>query len=150
MSSKFGISKLGQAFSLMLKQAKSKETVKMVGKDHLGNKYFEANKPNHWRPVQRYYDAPKPVESFDQIVEAVHVPPAWDAWLRFRRQEPPSEEEVMESEQYYQMQQEMASSKKKAEEESEPMNKPTSFKEDGQQAGQRKVPSGHYSKNIYD
>lgn len=92
-----------------------KETVKLVGQDHQGNKYFEAIRPNNSRPVQRYFERPK-VESFDDVVDAAHVPPSWDAWLRFRRQEPPSAEEVNESEEYYRMQQEMAAQRKAKEE----------------------------------
>lgn len=113
------VNRWSKVFQAILKHAKSfnKEEVRLVGEDHLGNKYFEAQRPNHIRPVQRFYNRSKKLENFDDIIDSVHVPPAWDAWLRFRKQEPPSELEVLESEEYFRMQQEMASSKKKEQQE---------------------------------
>lgn len=85
-----------------------KDTATYVGRDHLGNHYYEKYQPNHqFRKNQRYFIKEK-VESFDELVDATHVPPAWDAWLRFRRKEPPSTEEVEEGEEYYKIQQERA------------------------------------------
>lgn len=88
------------------------------GQDHLGNKYYEVEKPVHWRPVHRYFE--KSVENPDEVAPidvANSVPPAWDAWLRFRRKDPPSDEEVEEAKLYYSYQQQLAA-KKKAELES--------------------------------
>lgn len=91
------------AFNLFVKQAKSitKNRTKFIGEDHLGNRYFETERPNHSRPIQRHFEK----KSYDGIKDIVDVgadvPPAWEAWLRFRRKEPPSELEVKESEEYY-------------------------------------------------
>lgn len=78
----------------MIKQNKSfsKNKVTYIGKDHLGNKYFEAERPHHQtRRCQRYFER----ENLDYSIYAVDVakvPPAWDAWLRFRRKDPPTED----------------------------------------------------------
>ena len=114
MTTRF-VNRWSRLFQAITKHAKTfnKDQVKFIGEDHLGNRYFEAQRPNHTRPVQRFFNRPKKIENFDEVVESVHVPPAWDAWLRFRKQEPPSELEVQEGEEYFRMQQEMASSKKK-------------------------------------
>ena len=91
----------------------------------MGNKYFETHKHDHWRPIHRYFERPN-MQSDAHVVDAAHVPPSWDAWLRFRRQDPPSVEEVKESEDYFKMQQEMAA-KRKAQEQGEVKEKESKF-----------------------
>jgi len=62
----------------------------LIGKDHLGTAYFEIpadpqagkRKPSRWfKPIDK--------EEFDQ-----DLPPEWQAWLRFRRDNPPTQEEI--------------------------------------------------------
>lgn len=79
----------------------NKNKIRLVGEDHLGNKYFETERPNHSRRFQRYFEK-KSYDGITDVADIVSVPPAWDAWLRFRRQNPPTESEVRESEEYYQ------------------------------------------------
>lgn len=93
----------------------NRNAVKYIGQDHLGNIYFESDRPNHSKQVKRFFQNAK-VESFSDIVKAAHVPPAWDAWLRFRRKEPPSDKEVREGEEYFAMQQALAAQKKSSDE----------------------------------
>lgn len=147
MASKYGVSQFTKAFRLLLKQAATfnKDTVKLVGQDHLGNKYFEAKRPNHSRPVQRFYDAPKRVQSFDEVIDTIDsVPPAWSAWLRFRRQDPPSDLEVMEGEEYYRMQQDKAASKKNENHAStDESNAPSQYSR-----AKREIPKGQYPRSI--
>jgi len=95
-----------RAWELLVKSLRTKDKIKLIGADHMGNRYFEAERPNNPRRFQRYFVNEK-VKEMD-ILDAARVPPAWDAWLRFRRQEPPSEDEVQESEEYFRNQQEMA------------------------------------------
>jgi NADH dehydrogenase [ubiquinone] 1 alpha subcomplex assembly factor 2 len=104
--------------------AVGKDTVKFVGQDHLGNRYFEAYRPNHIRPVQRYFDRTG-MQRTQDVVDIANVPPLWDAWLRFRRQEPPTDDELKDSEEYYRMQQERAANSKAHKEEKEEMSKDT-------------------------
>lgn len=92
-----------------------KEKIKLAGQDNLGNKYFEAYRPHSERKIHRYFENPK-IDSFETIVDAARVPPCWDAWLRFRRQQPPTQEELEDSEEYYQMQQKMHTERKMKEE----------------------------------
>lgn len=91
-----------RAIDLFLKQTKSfgKDKVTFIGKDHLGNNYYEAERPNHPRRFQRFFKKDS-YEGLTDVVDAVKVPPSWDAWLRFRRKDPPSELEVKECEEYY-------------------------------------------------
>lgn len=90
------------AFNQFFRQTKSltKNRSTFIGEDHLGNRYFETERPHHSRPIQRHFEK----KSYDGITDIVDigadVPPAWDAWLRFRRKEPPSDLEVKESEEY--------------------------------------------------
>lgn len=90
-----------------------------VGKDHIGNKYFEAYVPNSPRKRQRYFERAE-LGSATDIVDLAKTPPAWDAWLRFRRDEPPSDEEVAESEEYFNVQQSMSKVKEESERSSDP------------------------------
>ncbi|XP_063235876.1 NADH dehydrogenase [ubiquinone] 1 alpha subcomplex assembly factor 2 [Bacillus rossius redtenbacheri] len=62
-----------------------------MGKDHLGNTYFEipADPRAGKRRAERWF-APKEKEDFEQ-----QVPAEWEAWLRGRRSEAPKEEEVL-------------------------------------------------------
>ncbi|XP_026477117.1 NADH dehydrogenase [ubiquinone] 1 alpha subcomplex assembly factor 2 [Ctenocephalides felis] len=61
-----------------------------IGKDHLGNKYYETpgNPSIGKRKANRYFE-PTIKEKFDQ-----ELPAEWEAWLRNRRTEPPTEEEI--------------------------------------------------------
>lgn len=52
----------------------------------------------------------------EDFADLTRVPPAWDAWLRYRRKEPPSLEEIEESERYFIAQQEMHAHRSKEEE----------------------------------
>ena len=125
-----------KAFGLFVRQTKSlnKEKITFVGQDHIGNKYFEAYRPNHSRPVQRYFERTSGVKNFDDVVDAANVPPPWDTWLRFRRKDPPSEAELKESDDYFQYQQALAAKKREAMVE--------------KSAGQpeKKIPEGSYEK----
>lgn len=86
-----------------------KGTERFIGEDHLGNKYFEAEKFTSGRRFHRYYKRDDMVTTQDfEPVNYVKVPPAWDAWLRFRRSLPPTREEIEESENYFRHQQAMA------------------------------------------
>lgn len=106
-------SKIAGSFNYVFKRDLPKP--KYVGKDHWGNIYYEKLTPyNDKRPVSRFY-AREDIDPMKPVVEYTEVPPAWDAWLRFRRQEPPTEEEVAAGDEYFKVQQEMAA-KRKAEE----------------------------------
>lgn len=102
-----------QAFSLFRKQnqARGKNKVLFIGEDFKGNKYYEEERPNAHRVNHRYYMRDDVNES-THLADLAHVPPAWDAWLRYRRTQPPSAEEVRESEEYFKAQQAMAAAKK--------------------------------------
>lgn len=92
-----------------------KTKVTFIGEDHLGNKYYEAHRPNHqWRPIQRFYEK-KSYEGIKYVADVVDVPPAWSAWLRFRRKDPPTELEINESDQYYKAMQEKDANNKSKE-----------------------------------
>lgn len=89
------------------------ERTRFVGEDHLGNKYYEVEKPLHdYRKQQRFFKTKDEVTSIDQLLQSTHVPPPWDAWLRFRKKDPPTEAEVLESENYFKFQQSLAKQKK--------------------------------------
>lgn len=95
----------------------NKEKARFIGQDHLGNQYFETDRPGHsFRPVQRFFQRSKSLNNFNDLIDAAHVPPAWDAWLRFRRDQPPTVEEVNEGEEYFNKQQAMAAQKKQQQE----------------------------------
>lgn len=96
-----------QAFQLFLKQLRSKEQIKPIGEDHMGNQYFEEFRSNSSRGIHRYY-RPRSYDEDDPLRGVESVPPLWDAWLRFRRQEPPTEDEIKSSEKYFEFQQELA------------------------------------------
>lgn len=98
-----------------------------VGKDHLGNHYYEADKPNAPRRHQRYFERKELGDATD-IVDLSKVPPAWDAWLRFRRRDPPTEEEILESEEYFATQQAAAKLKDKESEPAPNLNQSKSLK----------------------
>ncbi|XP_068626776.1 NADH dehydrogenase [ubiquinone] 1 alpha subcomplex assembly factor 2 isoform X2 [Battus philenor] len=61
-----------------------------IGKDYIGNIYFEipADPSRGKRRPSRWYDPPKGHDFENPI------PPEWESWLRYRRQEPPTEEEI--------------------------------------------------------
>lgn len=135
------VSRWSKAISLMLKQKANFKLDKkrLVGRDHLGNEYYEEQRPNHSRPLQRFHLKAKHPTNFDELIDACHVPPAWDAWLRFRRTEPPSEQEVLEGEEYFKIQQEMANTKM-----NESIQSTNKDKVKGPK--QREVPAGYYKK----
>lgn len=90
------------------RKPETQRTVIYIGKDRLGNRYFEVEAPaNQWRKTQRYFEREVKDES-TFVVDKVRVPPVWDAWLRFRRKDPPTEEEQRESEEYFLHQQALA------------------------------------------
>ncbi|XP_054723135.1 NADH dehydrogenase [ubiquinone] 1 alpha subcomplex assembly factor 2-like [Uloborus diversus] len=62
---------------------------KLVGEDHLGNRYFEGFRDPKVssRPVSRWF-VPKDGE-WQQ-----NLPAEWEAWIRGRRLQPPTQEEV--------------------------------------------------------
>ena len=133
------MSRLVKAFGHILRYARTRDkgSTRYVGKDHLGNLYFEVERHNNsYRPVRRFFTKSKDVQSFDDVVEAANVPPLWDAWLRFRRDQPPTEKELRDSEEYFQMQQ-----AKTAEKREKPDD--TSSMDEGKP--NRKVPPGAYN-----
>lgn len=91
------------------------KTVKYIGQDRLGNKYYEAHRPMKERNLTRYYEKPDLDLKTDHFADLAHVSPCWDAWLRFRRKEPPSQEEEEAAEQYFNNQQRMAEERKQRE-----------------------------------
>lgn len=84
----------------------AKQKITFIGEDRI-NKYYETERPSHGRRFQRYYER-KSLEEIKDIIDLVGVPPAWDAWLRFRRKDPPTNEELKESEEYFRIQQQRA------------------------------------------
>ncbi|GIY64762.1 mimitin, mitochondrial [Caerostris darwini] len=63
---------------------------KLMGQDHLGNKYYEASTNKHsMRKVGNRWFEPKVGEDWQQ-----NLPAEWEAWLRGRRKDAPTEEEV--------------------------------------------------------
>lgn len=102
-----------KAFRLFMQQKKllGKEKVKFIGEDNLGNKYFEESRPNSARKVHRYFLKPD-INEKTNFVDIANVPPLWDAWLRFRRQDPPSPEEMKDNEDYFKFQQELAAKRR--------------------------------------
>lgn len=62
-----------------------------VGKDHLGNRFFEspADPARGIRLPKRWY------VGASQDSWSNPLPPEWEAWLRYRRDNLPSEEELM-------------------------------------------------------
>lgn len=100
-----------------------KGNVKFIGEDLQGNKYFEETKPYGPRKIHRYFLNPN-IDEKTQVVDLAKVPPLWDAWLRYRRQEPPSAEEMKESEEYFKFQQDLAA-KRRAEQGLDPTLDPT-------------------------
>lgn len=97
----------------------NKNKIRYVGEDHLGNKYYEEDRPHSPRKQHRYYlrDDYKPDT---HVADLFGVPPAWDAWLRYRRINPPTELEVKESEEYFSSNQAMAKQSDAQEEQKEP------------------------------
>ncbi|GFY73964.1 mimitin, mitochondrial [Trichonephila inaurata madagascariensis] len=65
---------------------------KLMGQDHLGNKYYEAasSNPHSMRKSKNRWFEPKVEEDWQQ-----NLPAEWEAWLRGRRQHAPTEEEVL-------------------------------------------------------
>lgn len=63
----------------------------VIGKDYLGNHYFEqpADPSRGIRKPRRWYKTVDP-EAWDKS-----MPPEWEAWLRYRRDDPPTEQEVI-------------------------------------------------------
>lgn len=69
----------------------------LVGIDYKGNRYFEQVEGSpHQRkldgvvlPKRWYFPADDNEDDWDQ-----HIPPEWEAWMRYRRIEAPTEEEI--------------------------------------------------------
>lgn len=77
---------ISQIFKNLLQSGKRAQPVRVVGKDHLGNTYYEQEKEGN--PPSRYYEPPqKNYDLFDRS-----VPAEWEGWLRFRREAPTPEE----------------------------------------------------------
>lgn len=103
-----------KAIRAFLQQTKSfgKEKVRFVGEDGLGNKYFEEHRPNHqYRKVHRYFIKPD-LKDATNFADIANVPPLWDAWLRFRREQPPTPQEMKDNEDYFKFQQELAAKRR--------------------------------------
>jgi len=84
---------LGLMWENFLKSTRRPPPILPVGKDNLGNKYFESKKDEaSGRRYKRWYE-PFNKEKFDQ-----EVPVEWEAWLRYRRNVPPTEEEIHKNE----------------------------------------------------
>ncbi|GFX19973.1 mimitin, mitochondrial [Trichonephila clavipes] len=64
---------------------------KLMGQDHLGNKYYEAasSNPHSMRKSKNRWFEPKVEGDWQQ-----NLPAEWEAWLRGRRQYAPTEEIV--------------------------------------------------------
>lgn len=70
------------------------QVVKMVGEDHLGNKYFEKlADPARNRRASRWVEPRDASQSADPTF-IPEVPMEWEAWLRRRRNNPPTQEEI--------------------------------------------------------
>lgn len=78
-------------FKLTLKTNVGRQ-VKYVGEDEAGNVYYEEFLPNQTRKVRRYY-VNKAISEETSPADFIKVPPGWDSWLRFRRQDPPKSHE---------------------------------------------------------
>ena len=104
------------AFKLFWNNQVKKNRTRFVGQDCLGNKYFEEHRPNHHRKYSRFFESPMIGDFSKHVVDVNDIPPAWQAWLRFRRQDPPTEEELKESEEYFNAQQALASQKQQSQE----------------------------------
>ncbi|KAF6199634.1 hypothetical protein GE061_005932 [Apolygus lucorum] len=68
---------------------------KLIGKDYLGNSYYEVKPPVHSsrsRPSRYYIPKDNDATKFDEP-----LPAEWEAWLRLRRRDPPSTEEVAQN-----------------------------------------------------
>ncbi|KAG8176499.1 hypothetical protein JTE90_024927 [Oedothorax gibbosus] len=65
-------------------------TGKLVGKDQLGNEYYEGplNTHSYKKSASRWF---KPQKDDDWQQD---LPAEWEAWLRGRRKDPPTEEEI--------------------------------------------------------
>lgn len=76
---------IGQIFKNLFKSAKRAPPVTVVGRDHLGNTYYEQDRG---KPPSRYYEPPQ--RNYDLFDRS--VPAEWEGWLRFRREAPTPEE----------------------------------------------------------
>lgn len=114
-----------KAIQLLTRRFKpeNEKSVTLIGQDNRGNQYFEADAPNHYRKTQRFYKTIH-LDKSTHVVDVARVPPAWDAWLRFKRKDPPSEEELRESDEYFEMQQALAAKKASEEETKRQKDKP--------------------------
>lgn len=82
-----------------------------VGRDHLGNQYFEipADPSRGRRNPRRWYEAGK---RFDHDHFDRPLPSEWFAWLHLRRMDPPTEEEIQRNLQMIKQKQEYAAQKR--------------------------------------
>lgn len=65
---------------------------KLIGEDHLGNKYFEIPKSETRQKTARWFQPKGGEEQFD-----AKLPSEWESWLRYRRNDPPTKEEILEN-----------------------------------------------------
>ncbi|XP_014254957.1 NADH dehydrogenase [ubiquinone] 1 alpha subcomplex assembly factor 2 [Cimex lectularius] len=69
---------------------------RLIGKDYLGNQYYETmplgSSARVNRPSRFYVPKDGDTSKFDE-----GVPPEWEAWLRLRRKSPPTEEEIQKN-----------------------------------------------------
>ncbi|XP_076439974.1 NADH dehydrogenase [ubiquinone] 1 alpha subcomplex assembly factor 2-like [Babylonia areolata] len=86
------MSRAGGLFSRIFRGifAPRPKNARIVGEDHLGNTYYEAEADGTSRRGSRWVEA-RGQEDPQFIPD---VPPEWDAWLRRRRNIPPSQEEL--------------------------------------------------------
>ena len=70
--------------------SEASSTFQIVGKDHLGNVYYEepTSRPGGMRKTKRFYE-PVSSQDFDKP-----IPPEWFAWLNYRREDPPTQEQI--------------------------------------------------------
>lgn len=124
-------------FLFSQRRLRAQEKITFIGQDHLGNKFYERCRPSDWRVNRRYFERTY-VKEGEDFADLTRVPPAWDAWLRYRRKDPPSPEEVEESERYFRTQQQLLAKEKEnavttpTSQENQPQNDTNKFpKRDG-------------------
>ena len=88
-----GLGFLQKIFYNMGRGRHNEKKQRIVGTDHLGNKYYEipADPSRGIRRPKRGFENDKTDYSESGTVE---IPMEWQAWLRLRRDDPPTPEEV--------------------------------------------------------
>lgn len=66
----------------------SKRDVRVMGQDYLDNLYYERNHSTEPNKVKRWY-LPEVQDNWDRP-----IPPEWEAWLRYRRNDAPTCDEI--------------------------------------------------------